>query len=522
MADGSAPASVDVLVVGDGLAGMAAVLEAVAAGATVALVSAGEGSSERAQGGLAAAVGESDSAELHATDTLSAGAGLCDPEAVRALTAEGGSAATWLSRQGVVFDERDGGLALGLEAAHSQARILHADGDASGAAIVSALRHRLQELSTGRLLRSRGWLSSLLLDHHGVAGAVFNGPAGAPYSVRAAATILATGGYGGLYPRTTTAASCDGTALVAALAAGAALADLEFVQFHPTVYAGPGDPFLLTEALRGAGAHLIDADHRRFLTAYDERGELAPRSVVARAITEHLRKTGQPHVLLDARQLGGGLLESEFPSFVARCRRRGLDPVRQAVPVAPAVHYTMGGIVTDLGGKTDLPGLWAAGECARSGVHGANRLASNSLLEAVVFGRRAGRTAAAEAAVGGGRDHPLPGIDSASADAGPHREGRGIALSAVRRRLGASAGLFRSRRTLQGGADQLATTHGDSRRAEAARQLAWLVLACALAREESRGAHVRADFLEESPAWAGFQLVARRGSTGTALETQKR
>jgi len=471
----------DVLVVGGGLAAMSAALEATAAGAEVLLVAAGGGSSELAQGGIAAAVAPDDAPELHARDTLAAGAGLCEPAVARLLTAHAPGAVAWLEACGVVFDrEADGGPALGMEAAHSRARVLHAGGDASGAALVAALRRRLAGRVTVRTAR----LEALLSGGDAVRGARLS-ESRELVDVRAGAVVLATGGYAGRYPRSTTARLVDGSGLLAALAAGAELADLEMVQFHPTAYAGPGATFLLTEALRGAGAHLVDEYGRRFLLDVDARAELAPRAVVSRAIAERLAATGERAVFLDARHLGGELLGRRFPGFVARCQGVGLDPAREVVPVAPAAHYTMGGIVTDASGRTGVPGLLAAGECARTGVHGANRLASNSLLEAVVFGRRAGAVAAVDAA------RPWAGSVRAAT---PFDDGRP---------LGAAAGPLRS-----GDALRRALT----RLGPAAAGLAGLVLRSALLREESRGAHVRTDHPAEDPDWAGLEVVARPGA----------
>jgi L-aspartate oxidase len=467
------------------MAGMAAALVAAEAGADVLLVAAGGGSSELAQGGIAAAVAADDTPELHARDTLAAGAGLTDPAAARLLTAEAPDAVAWLEACGVVFDREPGGdgPALGLEAAHTRARVLHAGGDASGAALVDALCRRLD----GQVTVRPGRLEALLLGGDAVRGARLARGRDV-VDVRCGAVVLGTGGYAGRYARTTTSPLVDGSGLLAALAAGADLADLEMVQFHPTAYAGPGATFLLTEALRGAGAHVVDASGRRFLLEVDPRAELAPRAVVSRAIAERLAATGEPAVFLDARHLGRELLRTRFPGFVARCGRVGLDPAREPVPVAPAAHYTMGGIVTDADGRSGVPGLLAAGECARTGVHGANRLASNSLLEAVVFGRRAGVAAAAEAS---GRW------------AGPVRA---AVPPEDRPALGPAAGPLRSGGELRQELDRLGP---------AAAGLAGLVLRSALLREESRGAHVRTDHPAEDPAWARLEVVARAGHVVT-------
>jgi L-aspartate oxidase len=485
----------DLLVVGGGLAGMAAALEAADAGASVLLVAGGPGSSELAQGGIAAAVGADDAPERHAADTLAAGAGLTDPAAVRLLTGEAPAAAAWLEARGVAFDRGpDGRPALALEAAHSRPRVLHAGGDASGAAIVGALRARLAEPPPGRVEQLAGArLEGLLLAAERVAGAHLR-TAGGVREVRSGATLLATGGYAGLFPRATTTSACDGSGLLMALWAGAELADLELVQFHPTAYAGPGATFLLTEALRGAGAHLVDRAGRRFLLDADPRAELAPRAVASRAIAEHLLAGGTGGVFLDARHLGEATLRDHFPGFVARCVRAGLDPLRDPVPVAPAAHYTMGGIATDAWGRTGVPGLLAAGECARTGVHGANRLASNSLLEAAVFGRRAARAALAE-------DRRRSTRVRRAGPIGADRPGD-------RARLGEAAGPLRRGPALRAALGQVAEG-----------SLVALVLEAALLREESRGAHVRVDRPTPDPAWARREVVARLGPDGAPVLT---
>jgi L-aspartate oxidase len=508
----------DVLVVGGGLAAMAAALESAEAGADILLAWSGGGSSELAQGGIAAAVGPDDSPAQHAADTIAAGAGLNDQAAVGLLSEEAPQAVAWLERMGLAFDRDNAGRpALALEAAHSKPRVLHAGGDASGAAIVAALQARL----AGRVaLLPEAHLAGLLAGGNGVHGGRFRiGPD--VHDAPARAVVLATGGYAGLFPRTTTTPACDGSGLLAAMAAGAELADLEMVQFHPTAYAGPGRAFLLTEALRGAGAWLVDGEGRRFLFDVDARGELAPRAVVSRAIAERLAFTGEPGVFLDARHLGAERLAAGFPGFLARCRRVGLDPLQTPVPVAPAAHYTMGGVVTDLEGRTRVPGLFAAGECARTGVHGANRLASNSLVEAIVFGRRAGRAAASARAVdpswlvapASAADPPPPATRGTPPTPRGRVGGPRWPLSrnpkdrpswsppdTDRAALGEAAGPLRSADGLR---RALSTLDGSPPAG-----LAALILSAALIREESRGAHVRTDHPSEEPAWAGLEVVA--------------
>src|SRR3984893_10855083 len=382
--DHRGPIRTDVLLMGDGLAGSAAALEAARLGARVALVSAGPASSERAQGGIAAATLPEDSPGLHALDTLAAGAGLCDPDAVTMLTAAGPETVRWLQSLGVRFD---GGAAR--EAAHSMPRVPHLGGDKSGHTLMAFVHAAIQR--EPRITRFGARLHALLGD--GVcAGAVFSGG----LTVLAGATILATGGYAGLYERTTNSRLSNGKGILEAARAGANVADLEFVQYHPTVFAG-SHPFLITEALRGAGAYLVDDAGERFID------ELLPRDQVALALAKH---PGQ--VYISATHMDPHLLRLSFPNFMRNCRHAGIDPLRETVPITPAAHYTMGGVATDLDGRASVPGLFAAGECARTGVHGANRLASNSLLEAAAFGRRASAAAVATPPITGsarGRGH---------------------------------------------------------------------------------------------------------------------
>ncbi|HEX7351882.1 L-aspartate oxidase [Brachybacterium sp.] len=408
------PAGTRVLVIGSGIAGLTAALRA-SLTAEVLLVTKGtleDGATAGAQGGIAGAVGPGDAPALHARDTREAGAGLCEEDAVRVLCEEGPAAIEALVAHGVAFDREQGdagpGLspyALGLEGAHGRARILHAGGDATGREIQRALARAVRHAAgstdgPGSLeVREHTALVDLVVLSGRVLGAELLAADGQRTVLPAAATVLATGGAGQLFAHTTNPAVVTGDGIAAAWRAGAELADLEFFQFHPTALAGP-ESFLISEAVRGEGAVLRDEQGRRFLPAVDPRAELAPRDVVARAIAEVMRTQGGRPVLLDATAIGTARLRERFPTIDAALRRHGIDWSRTPVPVTPAAHYWMGGIRTDLHGATSLPGLLAAGECARTGVHGANRLASNSLLEGTVFGARAGAAAAAAAAAG--------------------------------------------------------------------------------------------------------------------------
>ncbi|MEV7631388.1 L-aspartate oxidase [Microbacterium sp. NPDC089318] len=375
----------NVIVVGGGIAGLTTALRADALGHRVTLLvkgALGDGCTAHAQGGIAGAYGPGDSPALHALDTQQAGDGHGDAFAITALVDGATSAIDELVGSGVIFDRTaDGRIARGLEAAHSRRRIAHAGGDATGAAISAALVRRLMASSVE--VRERVFVADLLVDGGGVRGirsldAVELG---------ADAVVLATGGAGQLYAHTTNPGDITGDGIAVALRAGAAVADLEFVQFHPTVLAD-GTPFLISEAVRGAGAVLRDAAGHRFMLDEHAAAELAPRDIVARAVARRAAEQGHP-VVLDATALGASMLAERFPTIDAELRRRGFEWSRHPVPVTPAAHYLMGGVVTDVDGRTTLPGLWAVGESARTGVHGANRLASNSLLEGAVFGARA-------------------------------------------------------------------------------------------------------------------------------------
>ena len=473
-----------VLVVGAGLAGLSAALAA--APARVLVLSEAplnQGcSSAWAQGGLAVALAADDAPELHASDTVAAGAGLVDPAMARLMAEEGPAAVHRLAALGAPFDRTvDGGFAQSLEAAHGRARVARVKGDQAGRAIMEAVTVAVRAAPHIEV-RTGARLTGLLQDAQGRICGVLALVAGRPVEITARAVILATGGIGGLYAVTTTPAELLGEGLGQAALAGAQIADPEFVQFHPTAIDIGRDPApLATEALRGEGAVLVNAAGARFMAGYHPAAELAPRDVVARAI--HAEREAGRGAFLDARDAVGARFPDEFPAVFAACLGGGIDPRRQPIPVAPACHYHMGGIAADAEGRTSLPGLYAAGECASTGVHGANRLASNSLLEAAVFGARAGHAAASEApAATACQVVTAPGLPPAG-------------LAALRQAMSRDAGVVRDAPGLNRLLDlitALAGAHGLSAPLVAAR----LVTASALARQESRGGHFRTDFTQ--------------------------
>jgi L-aspartate oxidase len=490
----------DVVIVGAGLAGLFTALKLAPIPVTlVAAAPLGQGSSTGwAQGGVAAAVGSNDEPALHADDTVTAGAGIVDPNVARFVAAEGPERIADLVTYGVPFDRDAGGaFALSQEAAHSRRRVVHVSGDRTGAAILDALIARVRATPSIRVLE--GYEADELIMADGrVEGVRLVRTAAHGKEVYeyfpACAVVLATGGVGALYAVTTNPTYARGEAIAMAARAGAVIGDPEFVQFHPTAIDVGLDPApLATEALRGEGATLVNANGERFMLNIDPRAELAPRDVVARAVFNEIA-TGRG-AFLDCREAIGARFATAFPTVYALCQKAGIDPGRELIPVAPAAHYHMGGIATDARGRSSVPGLWAVGEVTATGLHGANRLASNSLLEALVFGARA--AADILQLERGTRHTPRTDLQRVGDITADHAAARGPAVARLRRTMSEHVGVVR---TAAGLKKSIATLRDIERRAGADRVLANMALAArfiavgALLREESRGAHARSDF----------------------------
>ncbi|MEN2737198.1 L-aspartate oxidase [Microbacterium sp. X-17] len=487
-----------VVVVGSGIAGLVAALRA-AERHDVTIVTKGgveDGSTRYAQGGIAAAVFSDDSVADHVADTLRAGAGLNVVEAVEALCGDGPARVRELIALGVAFDRDGKGLARGLEAAHSSARVLHAGGDATGAEIERALDAAVR--AAGIRVVTGAFLRDVLVTDGAASGVALRLADGTDVELDADAAILATGGWGQLYAHTTNPEIATGDGVAAAYRAGALLADLEFTQFHPTALRlpaadGGSRTFLVSEAVRGEGAVLRNARGERFMLDVHPDAELAPRDVVARGIAVEMAAQDGLPVVLDATALGADFLARRFPTIDAACRAAGIDWSREPVPVTPAAHYAMGGVATDVHGRTSLPGLFAVGEVACTGAHGANRLASNSLLEGLVFAHRAAE------AIGEAWPEPPAWVAepsrAASAATEPTEGDEPFDRARLQSLLWTGAGLHRDRAGLERAARALAALREPAPGEDAnLLQLGRLVVASALSREESRGAHFRSDF----------------------------
>jgi L-aspartate oxidase len=508
----------DVLVVGSGVAGLTAALHLREAGLHVTVVTKvniDDGSTRWAQGGIAAVLDPLDTPEAHAFDTEIAGVGLCDRAAVRVLVEEGPARLRELIRLGAAFDRRpDGSLMLTREGGHRADRIVHAGGDATGAEVQRALHEAVHRDPWIRLVEHALVLDLLKAQDGRACGITLHvlgeGAEDGVGAILARAVVLATGGMGQVYASTTNPAVSTGDGVALALRAGAAVTDIEFVQFHPTSFVMASinsvQRPLISEALRGEGAHLVDESGKRFMVGQHELAELAPRDIVAKAIHRVLRQTGDDHVYLDARHLGKDFLEQRFPTIVASTRAAGVDPATARIPVAPAAHYASGGVRTDLHGRTSIPGMYACGEVACTGVHGANRLASNSLLEGLVFSRRIADDIA--------RDLP-PQADPVAAP----NVTAWVAAPAIRgdlqRAMTRGAGVLRSAdsliaaaKDLTGLGEQRTTPRTEAWEATNLLTVASALVASAYARRETRGCHWREDYPTAADEWRGHLLDA--------------
>ncbi|MEV2216838.1 L-aspartate oxidase [Streptomyces sp. NPDC050997] len=544
----------DVVVVGSGVAGLTAALRCEAAGLNTVVVTKArldDGSTRWAQGGIAAALGEGDTPEQHLDDTLVAGAGLCDEEAVRLLVTEGPDAVRRLIETGAHFDESaEGRLELTREGGHHRRRIAHAGGDATGAEISRALVEAVNEaMPTGTRARGLRTIENalvldLLTDADGrTAGVTLHvmgeGQHDGVGAVHAPAVVLATGGMGQVFSATTNPSVSTGDGVALALRAGAEVSDLEFVQFHPTVlFLGAdaeGQQPLVSEAVRGEGAHLVDAQGVRFMVGQHELAELAPRDIVAKGIMRRMQEQDAEHMFLDARHFGADMWEHRFPTILAACRAHGIDPVHEPIPIAPAAHYASGGVRTDEHGRTTVPGLYACGEVACTGVHGANRLASNSLLEGLVYAERIAADIAESRAVNGLHARVPAPVEHPETPAHPllAPESR----FAIQRIMTRGACVLRSAQSLATAADALQRLHADARGAldengktaepgvdtwEATNLLcvARVLVAAARLREETRGCHWREDHAErDDTAWRRHIVVRLNPDRTLAVHT---
>ena len=552
----------DIVVIGSGIAGLVAALRARTSGRVLLVTKAlmDDGSTRWAQGGIAAAMHPGDSPEDHLNDTLTAGVGVCDPEAVRVLVTEGPRAVRGLVELGTDFDrDGEGHLALTREGGHHHRRIAHAGGDATGAEISRALLTATKD--AGIEVVEHALALDLIVADGRVRGVTLHvmgeGQRDGVGAVRARAVVLATGGLGQVFQATTNPEVSTGDGLALALRAGAEVADVEFVQFHPTVmWVGPdarGRQPLISEAVRGEGAFLVDGAGERFMTGRHPLADLAPRDVVAKEIMKRMRETGEPCVYLDGRNLGPRIWAHRFPTIMAACERHGIDPVTEPIPVLPAAHYASGGVRTDLWGRTSVPGLYACGEVACTGVHGANRLASNSLLEGLVFAERISQALPTDLNAdlntdldtGEPHEHQQPREQREQHELHEPRElyelrelhaAPGTKLldpsirAEVQQIMTEGSGVLRDGPGLERATEALAAL--SERTTDQPRTEAWeatnlhtvatLIVTAARRREETRGSHWRADFAEASADWRGHLVSVLADDDGltTTYEPQ--
>lgn len=495
--------TVDFLIIGSGVAGLRAAIELAPYGSVLVVTKdkPSESSTEYAQGGIAAVVSDEDRVGIHFEDTLKAGDGLCNEEAVKTLVEEGPERIVELISWGAEFDREGLKLALTLEAAHSRRRILHSHGDSTGRELERVLLSKVRSIPSVKKY-PYALTTDLIVNDHECHGAYVLQEREVS-ALFAKATVLATGGAGQIYSRTTNPPVATGDGMAIALRAGAELEDMEFVQFHPTsLYLPPAPHFLLSESMRGEGAVLLNIDKQRFMKDYTPMAELAPRDIVSRAIISEMVKTGSNHVYLDLRHMGKEFIKKRFPRIFATCLLYGIDITEGLIPVSPAAHYFMGGVKTTLDGETNIRGLYAAGEVACTGVHGANRLASNSLLEGLVFGARAGAAAV--------RSTVVP-YETAGYNLRPDtiEEGETIRNS-LRTLMWEKAGIIRCGSSLAEARERLClwkqiTDRDFLTRSELELKnmiiISGLIVEAALARKGSVGAHYRSDYKDRGEAW---------------------